>query len=88
MKKATLTFSSGEKLELEEGQFIIPISKIVVNEDQVGTSQCETYEIWIHSSAGLIPSITEFLCSCDFFHLIDNENKVYKSSAVVTIEIL
>ena len=85
MFKALLTFSNGETLELFEDQLIVPISKFV-NNNEISVSQCETYELWNHSSAGMIPSITELLLKHDFFHLIDNSDKIYKTSAVVTIE--
>lgn len=85
MNKALLTFSNGETLELCDDQLIIPISKLVVNDD-ISVSQGLTYKLWYHSSAGLIPSICEMLCQCDFFQLMDNTDKVYNSAAVVTVE--
>lgn len=85
MHKALLTFSNDTTLELCEGQLVTLISKSIVN-DEVIASQSETYEIWTHSSAGMIPSICELLFRCDFFHLIDKDDKVYNSKAVVTIE--
>jgi len=85
VNKALLTFANGETLELSEGQFITPISQFT-NDSDISVSQCPTYEIWYHSSAGMIPSICELLCKCDFFHLLDNHNKVYNSKSVVTIE--
>lgn len=85
MNKAVLTFSNGETLELYEDQLIVPISKLDINDD-ISISQCQTYKIWYHSSAGFIPSIGELLCKCNFFYLIDKPDKVYSSSAVVTIE--
>lgn len=85
MHKAILAFSNGEKLEINEGQKIIPISRFCT-EDDITVSQGIPYEVWYHASAGLIPSIAELLCKCDFFQLIENDDKVYKSSAVVTIE--
>lgn len=85
MNKALITFSNGERLELYPDQLIILISKFVKG-NEIFTSQQEVYTIWYHASAGLIPSITEFLCKCDFFQLSDETNKIYKSSAVVSIE--
>lgn len=85
MHKALLTFSNAETLELCDGQLVTLISKSIVN-DEVIASQSETYEIWNHSSAGMIPSICELLFRCDFFHPLDNDDKVYNSKAVVTIE--
>ncbi|MPM10411.1 hypothetical protein SDC9_56743 [bioreactor metagenome] len=86
MHKALLTFSNNETLELCEGQLVTLISKHIDNDDKVSASPSETYELWNHSSAAMIPSVCEFLCRCDFFHLIDDDNKVYNSKAVVTIQ--
>lgn len=85
MFKALLTFSNGETLELCDGQTIFPISKHMAGDD-VSTSQYPPCELWNHSSAGMIPSVTELLCKYDFFQLSNDDGKVYKSSAVVTIE--
>jgi len=85
MNKALLTFSNGQTLELFEGQKIITISKYVTD-DAINVSQGPMYELWDHISAGMIPSVGELLCSCDFFQLLDNTDKMYSTSAVVTIE--
>lgn len=85
MNKVLLTFSNGEILELCEGQRIITISKHIVDDD-ISASQGPTYELWNHSGAGMIPSISELLFKCDFFQLIDDTDKAYNTSAVVTIK--
>jgi hypothetical protein len=85
MNKVLLTFSNGETLELCENQLIVPISKLIVNDD-VSVSQCPTYELWYHSGEGFIPSVCELLCKCDFFQLKDDPNKCYNSKSVVTIK--
>jgi len=85
MNKALIKFSNGDSLELFDEQLIITISKLVINDD-ISVSQGPTYKLWYHSSAGLIPSICEMLCQCDFFQLVDNTDKAYSSTAVVTVE--
>lgn len=85
MNRVLLTFSNGETLELCEGQLVIPISKLIVKDD-ISASQDPTYELWYHSGAGMIPSVCELLFKCDFFQLMDNTDKIYNSSAVVTVE--
>lgn len=72
------SFSNGETLELCEDQLVTLITKNIVN-GEVIASQSETYQIWYHSSAAMIPSICELLLRSDFFHLVDNDNKVYNS---------
>ena len=85
MFEALITFANGETLRLKDGQLIIPISKFA-NGDNVVVSQEQPQELWHHYNNGLIPSIAELLCKCDFFQLMDYENKIYKSSSVVTVE--
>ncbi|RDU22182.1 hypothetical protein [Anaerosacchariphilus polymeriproducens] len=85
MQQVKITFSNNETLVLEEGQRIAPISQLIHNSENI-TSQQPSYKIGYHISAGFIPSVTELICSCDFFRLLENENKIYKSSAVVSIE--
>ena len=85
MHKAKLTFSNGEILILNESQLLVPIIKYT-NGDDVSASVDKSYEIWNHIHNGLIPSITEFLFRSDYFHLLDNPDKIYNSSSVVTIE--
>lgn len=85
MSQAKLTFANGEFLILSESQKVIPIVSYQSG-DEITTSQDKSYEIHDHIHDGLIPSITEMLCRCNFFILFDNRSKVYSSSMVVTIE--
>lgn len=85
MFKGLITFSNGATLEIEEDQLIIPISRLE-HEGEISTSQYPMYKVWYHIHDGFIPSLTELLCQCDFFQLVGDNSKVYKSSAVVTIE--
>lgn len=85
MNQALLRFSNGDSLELHEGQMITPISKFT-DENGTRVSKCPQYEVWSHINDGLMPSIAELLCSCDFFHPADKNNKIFNSSAVVTVE--
>jgi len=85
MTKATISFSNGDKVTVSEGQRIIPISRYTYDE-KLTTSQGMSVEMWSHIDDGLIPCITEFLINCDFFRLDLESEKVYSSSAVVTIE--
>lgn len=87
MEKALLTFSNGETLELHDTQLIIPIVKFHEQDNKhFGVSLNVPQEIWYHAQDGLIPSICEILCNCEFFFLHDNREKVYRSSTVVTIQ--
>lgn len=85
MNKAKLTFSNGEILILNDEQLVIPIVKYV-KDNKNSVSKDKPFQIWYHTNDGLIPSIAELLVTSEFFHLLDNENKIYKSSSVVTVE--
>jgi len=85
MDKALITFSNGETLELHECQQIVGKWK-VTKDNETYVAGNKIHEIWSHISNGLIPSIADSLVQFDFFHLINNENKLYSSSAVVSIE--
>lgn len=85
MFKAKITFSNDEVIIISDGQLIFPISLYTDNEESFA-SKSKPVEIHYHIHAGLIPSITELLMKYDFFQLEENDGKVYKSSAVVTIE--
>ena len=87
MVKALLTFSNGETLELQDEQYIVPIVKFPEEDsNRLGVSLDKPYKLWSHVHDGLIPSICEFLCNCEFFFLPDNREKIYNSNAVVTIK--
>ena len=87
MVKALLTFSNGETLELQDEQYIVPIVKFPEEDsNRLGVSLDKPYQLWSHVRDGLIPSICEFLCNCEFFFLPDNREKIYNSNAVVTIK--
>ncbi|MFR5115539.1 hypothetical protein [Turicibacter sanguinis] len=87
MVKALLTFSNGETLELQDEQYIVPIVKFPEEDsNRLGVSLDKPYQLWSHVRGGLIPSICEFLCNCEFFFLPDNREKIYNSNAVVTIK--
>lgn len=86
MVRALLTFSNGETLELYSSQKIIPISKHIDKNGDINVSPDRTYELCPHHNHGLIKSITELLSSCEFFELFEDQNKAYKTSAVVSIE--
>jgi len=86
MDKALITFSNGETLELHEDQKIIPIIEYTNKDNEISVSKDCVYEIWYHGNEGLIPSIAELLCRCSYFQLMENENKIYCSSAVVSLE--
>ena len=80
-----LTFSNGETLIVHEDQILIPIVRVVRDKD-ISASMGKPVEIWSHTHNGLIPSLLDLLFASEYFCLVDTQDKVYNSSAVVTIE--
>lgn len=84
-EKVLMKFSNGEELQITENDLIIPLYKRCLNEKiTVYEGTCVTIES--HIQYGLIPFIAELLCSCTFFKFANNPEKIYKSSAVVSVE--
>lgn len=98
MRKAVLKLSNGEQLIVNEGQYLIPIVMYPGDRsaDEGASAEGKGWlvskdalvELWSHVHDGLIPSIAEFLCNCEFFTISaeDECDKIYRSSAVVSIE--
>lgn len=84
MQSAKITFSNNTFLTLTEGEHLIPIGKYE-HDGEILTSMQKSYELWNHIHDGLIPSVTELLCRCEFFKQLESDI-IYKSSAVVSIE--
>lgn len=85
MDQSRITFTNNESIIVKEGDFFMPINLIDDNGESF-TSQGQPIEIYNSNHDGLIPSITELCLKSSFFSHIDNPNKVYKSSSVVSIE--
>lgn len=84
MNEAIIELSNGEKLKVKDGQLIFPVTKYE-HDNKTVTSKAEPFELWYHTHNGLIPCITELLVKYHFFQLEENGDKIYKSSAVVSI---
>lgn len=85
MDKATIYFSNGETLTLQEGDSINPIVKSDSVEKFASLSNRVMIDSHIHN--GLIPSIMDALCYCNFFYINDNYNITYGTNSIVKIEI-
>ncbi|NMA23723.1 MAG: hypothetical protein GX938_09500 [Spirochaetales bacterium] len=85
MGKAIITFANGEKLEVSAGQYLATIVKVELDSGaSVGEGRIE--QIGYHVSDGLIPDLVQIISTCEYFRLLESADKVYKSSAVVSIE--
>ncbi|HAC4848037.1 TPA_asm: hypothetical protein GZV06_15325 [Listeria monocytogenes] len=93
MNSCNIIFSNGENIIVHDETKLIGVysfeneAKNLSDKEKLyyhkTTSLSSPLNLSMHPSAGLIPSLTEFLCNFEYFYLIENENKVFSSSAVV-----
>lgn len=100
--RATLFFSDGSKIDVEENELLFGIGARPNTEQPANLDDKEfdkyqfefplatdvngPFEVWGHTSNGLIPSLTEILANYLFFYKIDKPGIVYTSQTVVRIE--
>lgn len=86
MQEATIHFADKSTLKLHEGDRIIPI---VHNSTSQGdfASMDKSVELYEHIHNGLIPSIMDALCKCNFFYALDNYDIAYSVHSIVRIEL-
>lgn len=81
----TIFFSDGSTLSLKSGDEIIP----VISSEQNGET-CSTLSnpvtIGPHIHHGLIPSVLDALCRCNFFFVGDDTTTVYCSNSIIKIQ--
>lgn len=87
MDKAIIHFSDKSILELQEGDYIIPISRFSDSDGIENASMNVPIKLWNHEQNGLIPSIMDAFLKCDFFYINHNYGTAYNSNAIVKIEL-
>ncbi len=87
MNKAIIHFSDKSIIELQEGDYIIPISRFSDSDGKEIASMNAAVELWNHVHNGLIPSIMDAFLKCDFFYINHNHDTAYNSNAIVKIEL-
>ena len=85
MATATIYFSDGRSLKVEEGQRFYPVTLCTLDEKPFAT-RGESVEIWNHVHDGLVPSILDLLLTSEFFMDIYNTSVVYSSKSVTRVE--
>ncbi len=85
MEKAKISFVNGENIIVKEDQILFPFRR-VETKDKIFISKWEPVKLWDHSELGLLPSLGDMLAACEFFSLTDSCEKLYRSSAVLSIE--
>ena len=78
MEKAKISFVNGENIIVKEDQILFPFRR-VETKDKIFISKWEPVKLWD-------PSLGDMLAACEFFSLTDSCEKLYRSSAVLSIE--
>jgi hypothetical protein len=82
MNKAKITFANGDSIVLSEGVALYPIhANTKSNEKFASKDECSVLSY--HISEGLIPSILDVLCFCEFF---EYDDIVYNTKTIVSIK--
>lgn len=85
MKQTKITFSNGHSITLNENDCLVPIV-YVSNDDESFASMGKSHILELHIHNGLIPSIMSALLGCDFFFVNDNQNIIYGTKSIVSVE--
>ena len=82
MNRAKIAFANGESIVLTEGIPLYPIYTYT-KDGKNYSSKNDCSVLWFHTSEGLIPSILDVLCFCEFF---EYDNIVYNTKTAVSIQ--
>lgn len=85
MISAKIYFSDKSILAVNEGDRIIPIIRIHSDKGDFA-SMGKSIELCNHIHDGLIPSLMDAFCLCDYFYVNENGSTVYNSRSIVKIE--
>lgn len=85
MNRAKINFANGYTLYLSDADEISPI---VHMKDERGSfaSRGEYVSLYPHVHDGLIPSILDVLCFCDFFTIRGKTDTIFCTKSIVSIE--
>lgn len=86
MATAKIYFSDKSYLELNENDLITPIVLFSLPGEEERASKGQPVQLYNHIHDGLIPSIMNVLCRCNFFEMENNSDIVYNSHSIVRIE--
>ena len=86
MDKATIHFADGSSIELKENDFLTPIVMHSDN-DKTFAAKDEPIDLYVHINDGLIPSIMDALCKCNFFYVNSDTSVAYSSHSIIKVEL-
>lgn len=85
MDKAKITFANGYTLFLSDSSEIAPI--IHMKDEKESFSSLGEYKpLYLHIHDGLIPSILDVLCFCDFFAVREKPDTIFCAKSIISIE--
>ena len=85
MSKANIYFSDGSIIEISENDIIITVTPRSDGKSKFSSID-KTVDLQCHLNNGLIPSILDALCFCDFFYIGGNADVIYGAKSIVKIE--
>lgn len=85
MNAAKITFSNGNVLTVSEDDFLIPVIQYNTS-GKPFMGKAEAVELYCHIKDSMIPSILDVVAQCDYFYYRENNNIIYNSKAIVSIE--
>ena len=85
MKTATIYFSDKSSITVSNEDSIIPMYGVTQGGESVAFLG-EGVELNNNIHDGLIPSILDALCFCDFFYVNENGSTVYCTKSIIKIE--
>ena len=82
---STIYFSDKSTLSIKESDSLTPIVPLVCDDEKTA-SMGKPVTIYSHIQNGLIPSLMEIFCNCDYFILNYDYSTAYCSKSIVKIE--
>lgn len=84
LERAEITFVNGECITVSDGELPFPIIQ-VERDGKKFASTGEPVQLVPNIHNGLVPNILDMLCASEFFSVTADYDKVYKSSAVLSV---
>lgn len=88
MQTAVIYFSDASSIQVQEGDKITPIIYFNKQDNNGHAAKSIPNSLCLHLNDGLIPSIMDSLCHCDFFYLNNKNDTAYGTHTITKIELI
>ena len=85
MSKVKIYFSDGSIIKVSENDVITTVTPRSDGKSDFASVD-KTVKLKLHLQNGLIPSLLDALCFCDFFYISGNTDVIYGTKSIVKIE--